>query len=86
MARALTIQRATVAMHERAAYLARLKAKHEHYSAAGCRFWVFEEASLPGAFVEFTEADDSHTLAAAHASAPEPPRDPARIYSQVELS
>jgi hypothetical protein len=85
MARVLTVQRATVTRGERAAYLERLRAKEQHYLAAKCRFWVFEESGLPGAFMEFTEADDASTLSAAHASAPERPLDPARIYSQVEI-
>jgi hypothetical protein len=58
MPKALTIQRSTVPSTERANYTKRLKALHSHYAAANCRFWVFEETSLPGAFIEFTEADD----------------------------
>jgi len=46
---------------------------------------VFEEAGLPGAFLEFCEAPDAATLARAHASAPERMLDPARIYHEVEL-
>jgi hypothetical protein len=84
--RALTIQRAVITAPERARYLNRLRARLEHYSARECRFWVFEEAALPGVFVEFTEANDAATLAAAHASSPEPPRDAARIYTQIEVS
>ena len=37
-------------------------------------------------FVEFCEADSAHALSAAHAAAPERVHDPARIYTQVELS
>jgi len=85
MPRVLTMQRATVTVSERAGYFARLKEKERHYVAANCRFWVFEESALLGAFVEFVEADDVETLSAAHASAPERPRDPKRIYSQVEI-
>jgi hypothetical protein len=47
---------------------------------------VFEEANLPGAFLEFVEAPDADTLARAHAAAPDPALDPARIYREVELS
>jgi hypothetical protein len=85
MARALTINRVTVTVRERASYFTRVLAKQAHYKAAGCRFWVFEEKALPGAFIEFTEADDSDVLSAAHASAAEPPFDPRRIYAQVEI-
>ena len=86
MPKALTIQRSTVPTAERKNYTKRLKELRSHYAAANCRFWVFEELSLPGAFVEFCEADDAKTLTAAHAVAPEPILDPSRIYSRVELS
>jgi hypothetical protein len=46
---------------------------------------VFEEAGLPGAFLEFFEAPDAATLASAHASAPDRVLDPARVYHEVEL-
>jgi hypothetical protein len=85
MPRTLTIQRSTVPSSERANYTKRLKALLSHYKAAGCRFWVFEESSLPGAFIEFTEADDEQTLTVAHASAPHKTMDPSRVYQEVEL-
>jgi hypothetical protein len=56
-----------------------------HYVNAKCKFWVFEEASLAGAFIEFAEGPDAATLAAAHAASPDPVLDPARIYTEVEL-
>jgi hypothetical protein len=46
---------------------------------------VFEETSLPGAFVEFTEAADEQTLTVAHANAPHKTLDPSRVYQEVEL-
>jgi hypothetical protein len=76
----------TVTASERDRYLERLKANKAHYAAANCRFWVFEESALPGAFVEFTEADDESALVAAHAAAPNPPMDPARIYKETEIA
>jgi hypothetical protein len=82
----LTIHRTLVRPVDRPKFLERLRAKEQHYTAAGCRFWVFEEAALPGAFVEFCEAPDVATLAAAHAAAPDPILDPSRIYSIVELT
>lgn len=85
MGHVLTLQRKVVTPPERAKYFERLRAKLAHYTAAGCRFWVFEEAALPGAFVEFYEAKDAATLAAAHASAPEQILNPSRVYSEVEL-
>ena len=46
---------------------------------------MYEEASLPGAFLEFFEAADPETLARAHAGAPDPVLDPNRVYKEVEL-
>jgi hypothetical protein len=85
MSRSLTMHRTVVTPADRDRFFARLRAKEAHYLAAGCRYWVFEEESLPGAFVEFFEANDAKTLTAAHAAAPERLLDPARIYSLVEF-
>ena len=85
MPRLLTIQRTTVPHSERERYFQRLKASKEHYASANCRFWVFEESALPGAFVEFTEADDAISLSNAQASAPHRIMDPARIYQEREI-
>jgi hypothetical protein len=85
MPKAMTIQRSTVPSADRANYTKRLKALRSHYEAANCRFWVFEEASLPGAFIEFTEADDEQTLTVAHANAPHKTLDPTRVYQEVKL-
>ena len=86
MARVLSIHRITVTPSERTRYYERLRRKRRHYEGAGCKFWVFEEAGLPGAFLEFCEAPDAATLSRAHASAPERVLDPARIYHEVEFS
>jgi hypothetical protein len=86
MPRALTIQRTTVPASERERYFEKVKACRSHYAAANCRFYVFEEASLPGAFIEFTEADDQTTLAVAHANSPYRILDPARIYNETEIA
>ncbi len=85
MARSLTLQRSTIPLSEREKYLQKLKLRRDHYVAARCRFWVFEEKSLPGAFIEFTEADDDTALSSAHASAPHRLLDPARIYQEVDF-
>ena len=85
MPRTLTIQRSTVPSAERANYRERLRSLRSHYSAANCRFWVFEESSLPGAFIEFTEADSLEALTVAHANAPHKILDPSRVYQEVEL-
>jgi hypothetical protein len=86
MPRALTVQRTLVTPPERKKFAERLKQNRDYYAQANCRYWVFEEAGLPGAFLEFTEAPDAQTLARAHASAPGRVLDPARIYHEVELS
>lgn len=85
MPRRLTFQRTTVPRAERLKYFEKLAASKAHYTAANCRFWVFEESSLPGAFVEFTEADDEVALTNAHVTAPHRILDPARIYHEVEI-
>jgi hypothetical protein len=85
MPRALTVQRTLVTPPERKKFAERLRQNRDYYAQANCRYWVFEEAGLPGAFLEFTEAPDAQTLARAHASAPGRVLDPARIYHEVEL-
>ena len=85
MARSLTIQRTLVTPPERERFHERLRRKKAYYTSAKCRFWAFEEAGLPGAFLEFVEADDAETLARAHAGAPEPVLDPNRVYTEVEF-
>lgn len=84
--RALSVQRTLVTPAERDRFFERMKRKQEHFQRAKCQFWVFEEASLPGAFLEFVEAPDADTLARAHAASPEPSIDPGRIYREVELA
>lgn len=86
MPRALTIQRTLVTPPDRERFQDKLRRKQEHYAKHNCRFWAFEEAGLPGAFLEFVEAADADTLARAHASAPEPILDPQRVYTEVELT
>jgi hypothetical protein len=86
MPKALTVHRTLVTPTERERFYERMKRKQQHYAKLKCHFWVFEEADLPGAFLEFVEAPDAETLARAHAAAPEPALDPARIYTQVELA
>ena len=85
MPRVLTMTRTIVVPAERKRYLARLQSKKDYYSRQNCRFWAFEEASLPGAFLEFYEGPDRETLASAHESAPDPVVDPSRMYQEVEL-
>ena len=86
MTRILTMARSVVPRPDREKFLQRIRERREYYVGAGCNYWVFEEADLPGAFVEFTEARDKAVLAAALAAAPDPVRDPSRMYREVELS
>lgn len=83
--RALTLQRTLVPKADREKYFERIRRKHDHYTAAKCRFWVFEEAALPGAFIEFYEADDPEVLLQAHAASPDRILDSNRVYLQVEI-
>lgn len=86
MPRFLSIQRTLVTPPGRDKFAVRLQRTHAHYTQSGCRYWVFEETGLAGAFLEFFEAPDARTLAKAHASSPERVLDPARIYHEVELA
>ena len=85
MPRSLTIHRTVVTPAERDRWFERCRARQAHFTASGCRYWVFEEQALPGAFVEFCEANDAKSLSAAHAASPDPILDPTRIYSIVEF-
>ena len=85
MARALTIGRSKVSRHERDAYFAGLRERRDRLRAASCNFWVYEDPSEPGLFVEFTEARDVSTLAAARTSVSDSDSG-APILTEVELS
>ena len=54
MPRALVMKRTIVPLPDRARYMERLQKRKAYYASAGCNFWVFEEAALNGAFIEFT--------------------------------
>lgn len=85
MARALTLKRMVVPHPDRTRYLERLRVRRDYYQRANCNFWVFEEAALPGAFIEFTEAGDAAVLTAAHANAPDVVFDATRVYREVDI-
>ena len=85
MPRVLTMHRKIVPPPERKSYHDKLRAKRDYYARANCKFYAFEEAGLPGAFLEFFEAADAKTLTAAHAGSPDSVGDPGRIYREVEL-
>ena len=85
MPRALTIERSKVSRHERDSYFTGLRERRDRLRAASCNFWVYEDPSEPGLFVEFTEARDANTLAAALATAADSAAT-APILTEVELS
>ncbi|HEX5178949.1 MAG TPA: hypothetical protein VFW04_06450 [Gemmatimonadaceae bacterium] len=85
MARALTMRRSIVPLADRKKFLQKLKSRQKYFVGAGCKFWVFEESDLTGAFVEFIEADDPKTLAQALADASEQPAEAVRIYEEVDV-
>ncbi|HXY32116.1 MAG TPA: hypothetical protein VEI06_15520 [Gemmatimonadaceae bacterium] len=86
MPRALVLQRSIVPLNDRKKYMEKLRARRSYFAGANCKFWVFEEGDLPGAFMEFIEAPDAATLSRALEGASETVVDAARIYQEVELT
>lgn len=86
MARSLVMKRTIVPLPDRARYMEKLRKRQAYYTSAGCNFWVFEEAALNGAFIEFTEAPDRDTLQSALAGATDLVLDANRIYQEISLS
>ena len=86
MPRAISMRHTVVPASEKTEFRERARAALAHYSKKGCSYWLFEEASLPGAYVEFFEAGDRATLLSAHGDAPVPVPESARLYVQVELN
>ncbi len=80
------MKRTIVPLPERARYMERLCKRKAYYASAGCNFWVFEEAALNGAFIEFTEAPNRDTLQAALAAATDQVLDANRIYQEIPLT
>ena len=86
MPRAISMRHTVVPSADKAEFRERARRSLAHYAGNGCHYWLFEEASLPGAFVEFFEAKDRATLAQAHGDAPVPVLESARLYVEVELT
>jgi hypothetical protein len=84
--RALVFHRTIVPAANRSRYMEALQRRRAHFERHGCRFWVFEEAGLPGAFIEFMEANERAALASAIAAAPESPLDANRVYVEVPIA
>ena len=79
------MQRTVVTPADRERFLERARALRDHFTGCQCRYWVFEEMELPGAFIAFAEASDPAKLADALAGATELIVDPTRIYREVPL-
>ncbi len=86
MPRVLNIRRYAVPAGDRKKYLDRARAARAHFSNNGCRFWLFEEIDLPGAFLEFVEADDAKTLERAASDSPVQEAQAVRLYQEVDLT
>jgi hypothetical protein len=86
MPRAISMRQTIVPSPDRDEFRERARQTLAHYSGKGCHYWLFEEATLPGAYVEFFEASDRDALMRAHRDAPQPVLDFARLYVEVELS
>lgn len=86
MPRAISMQHTVVPSGERKEFRARARAMREHYADAGCRYWLYEEDALAGAYVEFYEASDKATLAKAHHARPDHALRGVRLYIEVELT
>jgi hypothetical protein len=82
---ALTLNRTIVPPQDRERFFTRARALRTHFQSHGCQYWLFEDANLAGAFIEFAEGKDVDALSAAHASAPEAALDPTRMYREVAL-
>ena len=85
MPRALTLNRTIVPLPDRERFFTRARELRAHFQSRGCQYWVFEDAALAGAFIEFAEAKDVDALSAAYHSAPESGVNPERIYREVAL-
>jgi hypothetical protein len=86
VSRAISIRNTVVPAGDRAEFRERARRSLAHYSERGCRYWLFEESQMPGAYVEFFEAKDRDTLVRAHGDAPVPVLESARLYVEVELN
>jgi hypothetical protein len=84
--RVLSMRHTIVPSADRAEFHERARRLSAHYGARGCHYWLFEESSLPGAYVEFFEAGDPATLQHAHAGALGTIDPAARTYIEINLA
>ncbi|MBL8982695.1 MAG: hypothetical protein JNL26_10960 [Gemmatimonadetes bacterium] len=82
--RALVTQALQYPVARREDVLAELRGRREQLRQAGCNYWLFEDAGLPGVLIEFLEARDAATLARAREAAGLPRVD-VPILSEVEF-
>ena len=73
MPNAITMNRTIVPTADRDRFLTRARALKSHFQSRGCQYWVFEDAEISGAFVEFAEADDIKKLSDAQSAVPVEP-------------
>lgn len=85
MPRAIIVRNTIVPSMERSVFLNKARRSRAHYSGADCKYWLFEDASLPGAYIEFFEAADEETLLSAYRSAPDPVVQAARTFLEVNI-
>lgn len=62
MGRLLTMAECHIESSMRTAYLAALDARRSAVEEYGAHFWVFEHASNPGRFIEFTEGSSESSI------------------------
>ena len=86
MARVLSMRHTIVPAGDRGEFHERARRLRDHYAGRGCHYWLFEEASLPGAFLEFFEAGDARVLQQAHGGVDGSLDADARSYMEVDLS
>jgi hypothetical protein len=86
MPRAISMRHTIVPSAEREEFRIKSRDTRDHYTGAGCRYWLYEEDALPGAYVEFYEASDRETLVKAHESRPEQAQLASRLYVEVDLN
>jgi hypothetical protein len=65
----LTLNRTIVPPPERERFFTRARELRAHFQARGCQYWVFEDAELAGAFIEFAEGKDVDALRRAYSDA-----------------
>lgn len=65
MPRVLAMTQRTLDAAELSDFYDTVRLRKVYFEAAGCRYWIFEQRTAPGTFLEFAEAPDADTLAKA---------------------